>query len=698
MHRRHAINYFAVAIALFVLAHVTSSFAQPAPTLAIKYHERIPHLNLTPPETARTPGGAAPQESQQISITAFGKIFQLELQPNEQLIANLPSAQQDRLRKKIQLFRGQLSGVKNSWVRLSQNGMRVSGMIWDGSEIFILDQSDEIASAMSTPNTEAYPLMYRLKDISWPNAQCALDPKAKPIHDYGALVQELNTLAQALPATARELPLAIVADAQFVQSNRLDPEAAVVARMNVVDGIYTSQVGVHLRIAQIRALQANGNLTATSSSALLDQFGVFATTPGFTNPGLAHLFTGRDLDGNIIGVAYVASLCSARFGIGLSQTTGTGTAGALIVAHEIGHNFGAPHDNQTGSSCATTPNGFIMNPSSNGSSTFSTCSLQQMQPNVDQAACISTVIATTADLRPVLPVNPINSVINTNFVYRVEVRNGGSVAATGSTATVSIPNGLQLISSSVTQGSCANAMTQVTCNLGSIAAATAPTITLTLRGASAGRFTSNIAVAAANDSNATNNSVQTTIDIGGSTGAATIFESRFDTGPDGFVYVDDAFRATRQPAYASGTRLPTGGFSGGGLNVVLGGINDEDILNMSGGWRRSFNLTTSRRVSASLRIKLNQSPHFESDEFSQALLGIDGRLVSQVAGRDYLARVAGNGEGGSAITSGWMQVTVDLGVLSAGNHSLTIGGFNNKKTYNNERTDIFIDDVSVTAQ
>ncbi len=339
-----------------------------------------------------------------------------------------------------------------------------------------------------------------------------------------------------------------------------------------------------------------------------------------------------------------------------------------------------------------------MNPSANGSSTFSMCSVQQMQPNVDRAACITNVTAATADLRPVLPVNPINSAINTNLSYRVEVRNGGSVAATGSTATISVPNGLQLISSSTTQGTCANATTQVTCNVGSIAASSAPTVTLTLRGASAGRFTSNVAVAAANDGIALNNTVQATINIGGTTAATTIFESHFDTGADGFVYVDDAFRATRQPAYASGTRLATGGFSGGGLNVVLGGLNNDDILNMSGGWRRSFNLATSRRSSASLRVKLNQSPPYESDEFSQALLAIDSRLVSQVAGRDYLTRIVGNGEGGSAITSGWIKITVDLGVLSAGTHTLTIGGFNNKKTFNNERTDVFIDDVSLTAQ
>ena len=57
-----------------------------------------------------------------------------------------------------------------------------------------------------------------------------------------------------------------------------------------------------------------------------------------------------------------------------------------------------------------------------------------------------------------------------------------------------------------------------------------------------------------------------------------------------------------------------------------------------------------------------------------------------------------NGNGGSALTSGWVQLTVDLGVLSAGAHTLAIGGFNNKKTYRDERTDVFIDDVVLTAQ
>ena len=456
---------------------------------------------------------------------------------------------------------------------------------------------------------------------------------------------------------------------------------------------------MHLRIAQIRALQNNGTLTSTNPSTLIDQFSSYTSAASFTNPGLAHLFTGRDMDGNVIGIAYLSALCNPGFGIGVSETRGTGTAGALIVAHEIGHNFGAPHDNQTGSACATTPNGFIMNPSSNGTTRFSTCSLTQMQPVIAAASCVTPVsTAPVADLRPVLPVNPINAAVGANFLYRVEVHNGGASAATGASAIVAVPNGALLQSSSVNLGTCTNSATQVSCSLGSIAAAATRTITLGLRGPSAGRFTSNVTVTAANDSNNANNSVQATINIGNNGTGATIFESHFDTGVDGFVFVDDAFRGTRQPNYASGVRSATEGFSGGGLVVKLGGINATHILNMSGGWRRTFTLPAQQRVTASVRIRLDQTPQYETDEFSQALLAIDNRLASNVTGQSFLLQLRGNGNGGVRLLSGWRQITVDLGVLAAGAHNLTIGGFNNKKTYFDERTDIYIDDVVLTGQ
>ena len=176
--------------------------------------------------------------------------------------------------------------------------------------------------------------------------------------------------------------------------------------------------------------------------------------------------------------------------------------------------------------------------------------------------------------------------------------------------------------------------------------------------------------------------------------ACNIFSADFTGGAAGLNYVDDAFRNTNQPAYASGQHLPGGGFSGGGLRVLLGGINNDDIDNMSGGWEYSFNLPEAGEVSVSFRYNLIQDMEFESNEYSEALFSFDNTLYGN-NGNDYLARIAGNGNGGSDQTTGWQLYQIDLGQISAGNHTLRIGAFNNRKTYNDEITTVLIDDLSI---
>ncbi len=110
--------------------------------------------------------------------------------------------------------------------------------------------------------------------------------------------------------------------------------------------------------------------------------------------GLGHLFTTRNLSGNVIGIAWLGSLCEDFYGTALSQLFTTNQAAlTILVAHEIGHNFNAPHDNQAGSPCQSTPFGFIMNPfiSLDLRQEFSTCSEQRMAPEITGAACVMTV-------------------------------------------------------------------------------------------------------------------------------------------------------------------------------------------------------------------------------------------------------------------------------------------------------------------
>jgi subtilisin family serine protease len=177
--------------------------------------------------------------------------------------------------------------------------------------------------------------------------------------------------------------------------------------------------------------------------------------------------------------------------------------------------------------------------------------------------------------------------------------------------------------------------------------------------------------------------------------AGPLVSASFNADAQGFVFQANAFRGTTA-AFSSGAFSATGGATGGGLVISLGGINNTVANGMSGGFARTFNLTTPTTVTARVRIMVTQAANYEADEFSDALLSIDGRLVG-TGGNDFLARVVGDGNGGAVRSSGWISVNVSLGQLAAGTHTLRIGGFNNKKTLADESTAIRIDDVVVSA-
>ena len=156
-----------------------------------------------------------------------------------------------------------------------------------------------------------------------------------------------------------------------------------------------------------------------------------------------------------------------------------------------------------------------------------------------------------------------------------------------------------------------------------------------------------------------------------------------------FTYADDSFRGTSAPAYADGSWTAGAGQSGGGLSMTLGGIDNADINGMSGGFSTSFTVTENSTGTVTFSYRMIQATPYESNEFSQVLASIDGALVGQ-GGNDYITQLNGGGD------TGWQTVTLDLESLAPGTHTLTLGGYNNLKTYNNELTEIRFDNVDLT--
>ncbi|MBA1332581.1 hypothetical protein QQ73_16330, partial [Candidatus Endoriftia persephone str. Guaymas] len=59
---------------------------------------------------------------------------------------------------------------------------------------------------------------------------------------------------------------------------------------------------------------------------------------------------------------------------------------------------------------------------------------------------------------------------------------------------------------------------------------------------------------------------------------SNLIDSGFDSDSAGFSYLDDPFRGSGAPAYADGSYLGAGGYSGGALQITLGGIDGDDIF------------------------------------------------------------------------------------------------------------------------
>lgn len=297
------------------------------------------------------------------------------------------------------------------------------------------------------------------------------------------------------------------------------------------------------------------------------------------------------------------------------------------------------------------------------------------------------------------------AVSNTGWVYTVTVSNaGGTVTSAGATLTV---NAAPVAPSITTQPASMFAIEPGGAMFSVLAAGTSPLSYQWRRngapipGATGASYTLNptavgdsgavFSVVVTNSVNSVTSAGATLTVFGGGAGA-TLIDAHFDTGPDGFTYLDDAFRGTDEPSYATGTHVTSGGFTGGALRVVVGGVNSQNIQGMSGGWRTSFTLAGPTPVVLVFRQRLTEQNTYEAGEYTEMLVSLDGALQG-VAPNDYIARVVGGGP----TTTGWQLVQLNLGVLSAGTHVLTLGAYNNQKTYPDESAEVLIDDLMLQA-
>lgn len=331
------------------------------------------------------------------SFDAYGRRFTALLERNARVMLDVAGTGT--------AYRGTIAGLPGSWIRVTRTGSALHGLVWDTSDLYVIEPVGEASSFLvaAPPAAAGGHLIYRLSDtlVDLGPGYCSAldttspDPDATGLSTFKAITSELKSqlVLQQAPGAARSLSLSALGDENFLQRFASAAEArdAVLVRLNNVDGIFSEQVGVELRVRSVEVYEgATDPFTQTTvPNDLLTELGrVRNGSSAMRADGLTHLFTGRNLDGNTVGIAYINSLCSRSFGVGLTEIRGRGTVlESLIAAHEIGHNFGAGHDDVD--ECGDT---FIMSPQSRaGNDTFSQCSLDVMSRSVARAACIASL-------------------------------------------------------------------------------------------------------------------------------------------------------------------------------------------------------------------------------------------------------------------------------------------------------------------
>jgi hypothetical protein len=314
--------------------------------------------------------------------TEFSSV-KFELEPNDVRAANFQAeltTSEGRIKDptRASLFRDPMESSSSNFARfalIDRPGhssrrllgyFRYSGKYYQAEPI---EASGEILRISSLSEEEIQAML----------SKCGVEHDVHDLHSVDITATPSNPETTAVKVAE----LATEADYEYSQAE-LDPNARILAIVNAVDAIYRSELNLSLSVTYQHAWTVSSDpYTATDSSELLYEYTNYWSANFTQNHDLGHLWTGKNLDGSVVGVAWVGTVCgTAKYG--LSQRLGSNAYDVPLAAHEIGHNFDASHDDCTGGKT------YIMCPSLiSNASTFSSQSKSEVSSFTRYLSCLS---------------------------------------------------------------------------------------------------------------------------------------------------------------------------------------------------------------------------------------------------------------------------------------------------------------------
>lgn len=235
-------------------------------------------------------------------------------------------------------YKGSVDGVQDSKVRLGIGERGISGFILIPPDlVFIEPLWVYVREAAPTSH-----LVYRSSDIDK-----AIEAGICGVVD--ALVAPPCEECTPLNGDSRSVRVAEIAtdaDYEYYQQYGAGTNDWILSILNQIEGIYEDDLEVTFSVTYQNVWTTNDDPYTTTDPVdlLVDEFRPWwNANMGSVTRDLAHLFTGKNLDGNVIGIAYQSVVCNISWAYGLSQDLWSNHFRVLVTAHEMGHNFGGTH-------------------------------------------------------------------------------------------------------------------------------------------------------------------------------------------------------------------------------------------------------------------------------------------------------------------------------------------------------------------
>lgn len=189
---------------------------------------------------------------------------------------------------------------------------------------------------------------------------CASRGESRALSALGSGLSESSEMPVILPidsggdsAFSRVVTISTDADPEWFGLYGTESNAVIASIINAAEAIYSRQLGIRFRIVKQHVYTDGSPYGTTDPGALLSRF--TRNSENKYNLGenpaafdqevdIKHLFTGKNFDGSVIGIAYIGVVCAVpALSYGITQHY-MDIADVGIFAHELGHNFGAQHD------------------------------------------------------------------------------------------------------------------------------------------------------------------------------------------------------------------------------------------------------------------------------------------------------------------------------------------------------------------